>query len=142
MRSAYQHLLAIGSGNVWKRGDDNADSVVVDRYTASDYPSVAVSPISLSKQSKPASSAGFDPLPQIAAKSPPITPCTRSACPSPKVQVHRNGFGNGLFAVALLRPVNIPPKRNRKDPICFSPDRYRARNLIERFFNNSSNVGA
>jgi transposase len=30
---------------------------------------------------------------------------------------------------------NIPPKRNRKDPICFSPYRYRARNLIERFFN-------
>jgi transposase len=30
---------------------------------------------------------------------------------------------------------NIPPKRNRKDPICFSPYLYRARNLIERFFN-------
>ena len=30
---------------------------------------------------------------------------------------------------------NIPPKRNRKDPICFSPNLYRARNLIERFFN-------
>jgi transposase len=29
---------------------------------------------------------------------------------------------------------NIPPKRNRKDPIC-SPYLYRARNLIERFFN-------
>ena len=29
---------------------------------------------------------------------------------------------------------NIPPKRNRKDPICFSPYLYRARNLIERFF--------
>jgi len=27
------------------------------------------------------------------------------------------------------------PKRNRKDPICFSPYLYRARNLIERFFN-------
>jgi transposase len=27
---------------------------------------------------------------------------------------------------------NIPPKRNRKDPICFSPYLYRARNLIER----------
>jgi transposase len=26
-------------------------------------------------------------------------------------------------------------KRNRKDPICFSPYLYRARNLIERFFN-------
>ena len=30
---------------------------------------------------------------------------------------------------------NIPPKRNRKDLICFSPYLYRARNLIERFFN-------
>jgi transposase len=30
---------------------------------------------------------------------------------------------------------NIPPKRNRKDPICFSPYLYRAHNLIERFFN-------
>ncbi len=30
---------------------------------------------------------------------------------------------------------NIPPKRNRREPICFSPYLYRARNLIERFFN-------
>jgi transposase len=30
---------------------------------------------------------------------------------------------------------NIPPKRNRKDPICFSPYLYRVRNLVERFFN-------
>ena len=30
---------------------------------------------------------------------------------------------------------NIPPKSNRKDPICFSPYLYRARNLVERFFN-------
>jgi len=30
---------------------------------------------------------------------------------------------------------NIPPKRNRKDPICFSSYLYRARNLVERFFN-------
>jgi transposase len=30
---------------------------------------------------------------------------------------------------------NIPPKTNRKDPICFSPYLYKARNLIERFFN-------
>jgi transposase len=30
---------------------------------------------------------------------------------------------------------NIPPKRNRKDPIYFSPYLYRARNLVERFFN-------
>ena len=30
---------------------------------------------------------------------------------------------------------NVPPKRNRKDPTCFSRYLYRARNLIERFFN-------
>jgi len=30
---------------------------------------------------------------------------------------------------------NIPPKRNRKEPICFSPYLYQARNLVERFFN-------
>lgn len=30
---------------------------------------------------------------------------------------------------------NIPPERNRKDPICFSPYLYRSRNLVERFFN-------
>jgi transposase len=30
---------------------------------------------------------------------------------------------------------NIPPKRNRKGAICFSPYLYRVRNLVERFFN-------
>jgi transposase len=30
---------------------------------------------------------------------------------------------------------NIPPKANRKDPICFSPFLDKARNLVERFFN-------
>ena len=30
---------------------------------------------------------------------------------------------------------NIPPKGNRKDAICFSQYLYRARNLVERFFN-------
>jgi len=30
---------------------------------------------------------------------------------------------------------NIPPKSNRNRPICFSPYLYRARNLVERFFN-------
>jgi transposase len=30
---------------------------------------------------------------------------------------------------------NIPPKRNRKEAICFSPYLYRSRNLVERFFN-------
>ncbi|MER8406837.1 IS5 family transposase [Mesorhizobium sp. M1307] len=32
---------------------------------------------------------------------------------------------------------NIPPKVNRKGPICFSPFLYKARNLIERFFNKT-----
>lgn len=30
---------------------------------------------------------------------------------------------------------NIPPRRNRRDPICFSPYLYRQRNAVERFFN-------
>jgi transposase len=30
---------------------------------------------------------------------------------------------------------NIPPKSNRKDALSFSPYLYRARNLVERFFN-------
>ncbi len=30
---------------------------------------------------------------------------------------------------------SIPPRCNRNDPICFSPYLYRARNLVERFFN-------
>jgi transposase len=30
---------------------------------------------------------------------------------------------------------NIPPKRNRTKALCFSPYLYRARNLVERFFN-------
>jgi len=30
---------------------------------------------------------------------------------------------------------NIPPRRNRTSPICFSPHLYRDRNRVERFFN-------
>jgi len=30
---------------------------------------------------------------------------------------------------------NIPPKSNRRDPICFSSYLYRARNQVERVFN-------
>ena len=30
---------------------------------------------------------------------------------------------------------NIPPRSNRRDPICLSPYLYRNRNLVERFFN-------
>ena len=39
--------------------------------------------------------------------------------------------------------VNIPPRPNRKEPICVSPYLYRARNLVERFFNKTlSSVSA
>ncbi len=30
---------------------------------------------------------------------------------------------------------NIPPKANRRDPVCFSKHLCKARNLVERFFN-------
>ncbi len=30
---------------------------------------------------------------------------------------------------------NIPPKANRRDPVCFLKHLYKARNLVERFFN-------
>lgn len=30
---------------------------------------------------------------------------------------------------------NIPPRKGRKEPRCFSPHLYKARNVIERFFN-------
>ena len=44
----------------------------------------------------------------------------------------------GLLSPPALQKgawTNIPPKRNRKEPICFSPHLHRARNLVERFFN-------
>jgi transposase len=34
---------------------------------------------------------------------------------------------------------NIPPRSNRKDPICFSKHLYKVRNLVERFFNKIKN---
>src|SRR5689334_5644750 len=42
-----------------------------------------------------------------------------------------------IRALAADRGVwaNIPPRCNRSEPICFSPYLYRARNLVERFFN-------
>jgi transposase len=42
-----------------------------------------------------------------------------------------------IRALAAERGVwaNIPPRCNRTEPICFSPYLYRARNLVERFFN-------
>jgi hypothetical protein len=43
--------------------------------------------------------------------------------------------GSGSSRVRRVRGQNIPPKRNRIEPICFSDYLYRARNLVERFFN-------
>lgn len=44
---------------------------------------------------------------------------------------------NALRAAVAERKAwaNIPPKANRKDPICFLKHLYKARNLVERFFN-------
>jgi transposase len=44
---------------------------------------------------------------------------------------------NALCDMATARGAwaNIPPKANRKDPICFSKHLCKARNLVERFFN-------
>lgn len=43
---------------------------------------------------------------------------------------------NGIFWVLRSGAwANIPPRCNRNGPICFSPYLYRARNLVERFFN-------
>ena len=40
-----------------------------------------------------------------------------------------------MNSLSLGAWANIPPKRNRTEPICFSRHLYRARNLVERFFN-------
>jgi transposase len=44
---------------------------------------------------------------------------------------------NWIRALAAKRCAwaNIPPRRNRNEPVCFSQHLYRARNLVERFFN-------
>ena len=46
---------------------------------------------------------------------------------------------NALRSAVMERKAwaNFPPKANRKDPICFSPLLYKARNLVERFFNKA-----
>jgi transposase len=41
----------------------------------------------------------------------------------------------GSDALCRSAAASIPPKRTRKEPICFSPYLYRARNRVERFFN-------
>jgi len=40
-----------------------------------------------------------------------------------------------LSLASVAKWANIPPKRNREEPICFGPYLYRGRNLVERFFN-------
>ncbi|TCN33695.1 IS5 family transposase, partial [Sinorhizobium americanum] len=48
------------------------------------------------------------------------------------------GYDSNALRIAVTERkawANIPPKANRKDPICFSPFLYKARNQIERFFN-------
>jgi transposase len=47
------------------------------------------------------------------------------------------GKAEGARALATKKGAlaNIPPRCNRNEPICFSPYLYRARNLVERFFN-------
>jgi transposase len=42
--------------------------------------------------------------------------------------IHESGLLRAAWA-------SIPPKRNRGNPICFSPHLYRDRNHVERFFN-------
>ena len=37
--------------------------------------------------------------------------------------------------------VNVPPRSNRREPICFSPHVHRARNLVERSSIRSNSVG-
>jgi transposase len=43
--------------------------------------------------------------------------------------------GSGRSPPSKAHGPTFPPKRNRKDPICFSLHLYRARNLMERAFN-------
>jgi transposase len=50
--------------------------------------------------------------------------------------VLRSGAPWRALARRTDRPwANIPQRRNRNDALCFSPYLYRARNLVERFFN-------
>jgi transposase len=52
----------------------------------------------------------------------------------------RRGLDQG--ACSPTRSSGQHSKRNRKDPICFSPYLHRARNLIERFFNKTKQMSA
>jgi transposase len=47
------------------------------------------------------------------------------------------GYDDWIRELAIKKGAwaNIPPKCDRSKPICFSPYLYRARNLVEGFFN-------
>lgn len=60
--------------------------------------------------------------------------------PEGAVLLADKGYDANAFRTAITEQnawANIPPKTNRKDPICFSPFLYKARNLVERFFNKA-----
>ena len=59
--------------------------------------------------------------------------CFHKRCYSEIVDTTRTGSGS--FPARKEHRRTFRKKRNRKDLICFSPYLYRARNLIERFFN-------
>ena len=46
-----------------------------------------------------------------------------------------SGSATGRCGLTVGPWANIPPMRNRKEPICFCPYLYRGRNVVERFFN-------
>jgi transposase len=60
-------------------------------------------------------------------------PCFHKRCYSRIV--HTTRTGSGSLPASKEHGRTFRRKRNRKDPIRFSPYLYRARNLIERFFN-------
>jgi transposase len=53
------------------------------------------------------------------------------------IQADRGYAADWIRALAARKGAlaKIPPRCNRSEPICFSPYLYRARNLVERFFN-------
>lgn len=65
-----------------------------------------------------------------------ICQCVGQLCWNRRAAPCKSGCDGARQAVADKKAwANIPPKANRKDPICFSKHLYKARNLIERFFN-------
>ena len=58
-------------------------------------------------------------------------------CPQTMLLADRGYDADWIRALASEQGewANLPPNRNRKEAIRFSPNLYRARNLLERFFN-------